>query len=169
MRKFVSLQSVLSILLIAGILASGLAVIPTIPVLAQEGIDQALSKAFSAEQTWLSKQQTAIDKCGALSSKVQELINTAAAQGLDVSSLEDALATFQNSMSSVYSEHQNAANIISGHNGFDASGNISDRQSARETVMNTRRALGNAHMTMTQASWALRDALNAWKNLNFPQ
>jgi septation ring formation regulator EzrA len=161
--------SILSVLLVAGILAGSLAFVPASSAMAQENIEQALTKAYDFEQTWLSKQQTAIDKATQASAKVQELIDKAAASGLDVTALQNALGSFDASMSSVNAEHQSAASALSAHNGFDESGNVTDRQAARETVTTARRALGNAHMTMTQATWALRDAIEAWKNANFPQ
>lgn len=161
--------SILSVFLMAGLLAGSLALVPASNAMAQENIEQALTKAYNFEQTWLSKQQTAIDKATQASAKVQELIDKASASGLDITALQSAIGAFNASMSGVNAEHQNAVSILSAHNGFDESGNVTDRQSARDTVTNARRALGNAHMTMTQASWVLRDAVTAWKNVTFPQ
>lgn len=161
--------SILSVLLAAGMLAGSLAFLPASNALAQGTIDGALTNAYNFEQTWLSKQQTAMDKAAQASAKVQNLINKASAGGLDVTALQSAVSAFNSSMSSVTAEHQNAVSALSSHTGFDAGGNVVDRQAARETVITARRALGNAHMTMTQATWALRDAIKAWKNANFPQ
>ena len=161
--------SILSVLLVAGMLAGSLAFIPASNAMAQENIDGALTTAYNYELTWLSKQQTAMDKATQASAKTQELIDKASASGLDVTALQNALGAFNGSMSGVNAEHQSAASVLSAHNGFDAGGNVTDRQAARETVTTARRALGNAHMTMTQATWALRDAVKAWKNATFPQ
>ncbi len=161
--------SILSVLLIAGLLAGSLAFIPASSVKAQENVEEALTSAYKFEQNWLSKQQITMDKAAQASAKVQELIDKADASGLDVTALQNALSAFNSSMSGVNAEHASAAGILSAHAGFDASGNVTDRQAARETVTTARRALGNAHMIMTQATWALRDAVKAWKNANFPQ
>jgi len=160
--------SILSVLIVAGLLAGSFSFVPASSVMAQDNVDAALTTAYNYELTWLSKQQTAIDKATQASAKVQELIDKAAARGLDVTALQSALDAFNSSMSGVNAEHQTAASVLSEHKGFDAGGNVTDRPAARETVMTARRALGNAHMTMTQATWALRDAVQAWKNANFP-
>lgn len=169
-KKFLS---ILSILLLASIAVVSLAWSPASNALAQsnpqETVNDLLSQAFAAEQTWLSKQQTAIDKADLAANKVQEIIDRAAAKGLDVTVLETALAAFQAAMATVKSDHQTAADILATHAGFDSNGVVTDRPTARQTVMDARRALGTAHMTMTQAFWDLRDAVRAWKDANFPK
>lgn len=165
--------STVSILIIAVLLAGGAALLPVSNVSAmsnsQVDIDRGLTKAYNVELQWLSKQETAIEKANQAGNKVQDLIDKGAAAGFDVSGLQSTLDTFQGEMVTVQSYHQQAADALSAHNGFDGSGNITDRSSARQTVTDARRALGEAHMTMTQASWALRDAVYEWKNVNFPQ
>lgn len=154
-----------TIVIIATLLAVTL--LPTASVFAkgsaQGEIDAALSKAYAAEQTWLGKQEQALAKADQTAAKVQEVIEKAAARGIDISALQSALATFNSSLAGVKSEHQNAASILSAHSGFDGSGNVTDRQAARDTVMNARRALGEAHISLTEASWALRDAVRDWR------
>ena len=76
---------------------------------------------------------------------------------------------FTDAMPTVRSYHQDAASILAAHNGFDANGEVTDRAAARETVKDARRALGEAHMALTQAFWALRDAIEEWKGTTFPQ
>jgi hypothetical protein len=168
-----TVNTLLSVVLIAGMLSAGMALAEVSPAqaapAAQEEIDQVLTKAYTAEQTWLSKQSTAMTKAYDAAAKVQELIDKASAEGLDVSVLQDALIAFNGSMTTVEAHHQEAANVLAAHAGFDAGGAVTDRAAARQTVMDGRRALGNAHMTMTPAFWALRDAINAWRNSTFPQ
>lgn len=165
--------SLLSVLLIACLLAGAFALAPSSSVLAmpeaQEGVDQALQKAYTAEQNWLGKQSTAIDKAYQAVDKVQELIDKAGAEGLDVSALQNALADFNEAMLTVEAHHQNAANALSAHAGFDEVGEVVGRASARQTVMDVRRALGEAHMSLTRASWDLHDAMRAWRAANFPR
>ena len=163
----------LFVLMLSGMLALLLAFAPVSSVMAstepQEDIDDKLSKAFAAEQNWLEKQATAIEKTEQVVEKTQGFIDSAAAQGLDVTVLENALAPFTAAMPTVRSYHQDATGIIAAHEGFDANGEVIDRPAARETVKDARRALGEAHMSMTQAFWALRDAIEEWKETTFPQ
>jgi hypothetical protein len=163
----------LSVFVLACVLAANLALIHNSPVQAmsneQGGVDDALKKAYTAEQNWLGKQQAAIDKANQVVAEVQKVIDAAASHGKDVSSLQAAVTAFNGAMLSVNSNHQNAANILTTHNGFDGSGAIVGWQAARQTVMDARRALGEAHMTLTKATWDLRDAIRNWKNANSVQ
>jgi hypothetical protein len=68
----------------------------------------------------------------------------------------------------VKSGHQSAANILDAHNGFDADGNVTDRQSARMTVLDAKQALWKAHVTMVQAAYNLHQAVRDWEKATFP-
>jgi hypothetical protein len=165
--------SILYVFVIAGLLAASFAVVPTSVAFAkpsqQDGIDDALEWAFESEQYWLDRQTLALDRADRGVEKVQQVIDKAAAYGVDVTALEDALAAFTAELPTVQSFRQDAANILAAHDGFDDSGVVVDRQAARDTVMDARRALGEAHMTLTYASWDLQDAVRDWKDATFPQ
>ena len=164
-------QKIFPLILLTCLAVLGLSLIPSnaFAQTSTEDLDDLLSRAYAAERTWLEKQQTAIDKTDQGVEKVQAIIERAAAQGLDVTALETALAAFQEAMVTVRSEHQTAADILATHAGFDENGVVIDRPAARETVREARRALGSAHMIMTQAVWDLRDAVRAWREANLPQ
>ncbi|HMN00889.1 MAG TPA: hypothetical protein PKC99_17940 [Anaerolineales bacterium] len=162
--------SVLSIFVAAAVLMGSAAFPSTaLAMPAADPLDDALAKAYQAEQQWLAQQQEHIAKLEQAAVKVQELIDKAVAEGYDVSALQSALAAFNSSMTSAKAEYQTAADLLAAHNGFDDQGNVTDRQSARQTLLNARQSLRQAHLTMSQAAMDLRQAVSDWRQANFPQ
>ena len=164
--------SFVSLLVIASLLVGGLSlVIPSnaLALKSADPVEEALTRAYKAEQQWLNNQQQAINKADQPAAEVQQVIDKAAAAGLDVTALQNALAVFNSSMADVKAGHQTAANILAAHNGFDNDGNVIDRQAARVTVLDAKQALWRAHVTMTQAVSDLYRAVKEWKQVTLPQ
>ena len=163
--------SFVSLLVIAGLLVGGfaLAIPSNVKALQPSGpVEEALTRAYKAEQRWLNEQQQAINKADQAAVEVQQVIEKAAAAGLDVTALQNALATFNSSMASVKSGHETAANLLAAHNGFDSDWNVTDRQAARITVLDAKQALWKAHVTMVQAVSDLYRAVKEWKVVTLP-
>lgn len=163
--------SFVSLLVIASLLVSGLSMaIPSnaMALKSADPVEEALTRAYQAEQQWLNNQQQAINKADQAAVEVQQVIDKAIEAGLDVTMLQNALAAFNSSMAVVKSEHQTAANILAAHNGFDIDGNVTDRQAARITVLDTKQALWRAHVTMTQAVSDLYRAVKEWRVVTLP-
>jgi hypothetical protein len=165
-------SSFLSLLVIVSLLIGALSL--AFPAAAQakteaNPADTALTQAFNTENKWLAQQQQAIAKAEQAGAKIQQLIDTAAAEGLDVSVLQNALAAFNAEMATVKAENESAANLLAAHNGFDEQGNVTDRQAARQTVLDAKQALWQAHVTLSQAARSLHQAVREWKQAAFPQ
>lgn len=153
------------------VLAFSVLAIPS-TVLAKPAIapgDPALKQALQAEQKWINTQQDAINKTDQAASKVLEVIDKASAEGLDVTSLQNALSIFNSAISSVKGEHQAAEGLLGTHNGFDGNSDVTDRQSARQTILDVREHLMQAHVTMFQAVHNLHQAVLEWKAATFGQ
>ncbi len=162
--------STLSLLLLAAVLTGVLAFPSTaLAMPAPDPIDDALAKSYQAEQQWLAQQQVHLQKMDEAAAKVQEVIDKAVAEGYDVSALRNALAVFDSQMATVEAEHQTAANLLAAHHGFDENGSVTDRQAARQTLLDARQALRQAHLTMSQAAMDLRQAVKEWKEATFPE
>jgi hypothetical protein len=131
-------------------------------------VDQNLANQFKREQNFLTVQQTHMDKAKLIVPKLQDLINKAKQNGKDVSSLESALATFNTQIASAQAPHDTAAGILSTHTGFDDNGKVTDRQAARQTVLNARQSLLEAHLDIVQAVANLRLAIVSWRLANQP-
>lgn len=129
--------------------------------------DPALKQALQAEQRWFNAQQDAINKTDQAASDVQKVIDAASADGLDVTALQNALNAFNSALSSVKSEHQAAESLINTHNGFDGNGEVTERQAARQTVLDIRTHLMQAHVTLTQAVHNLHNAVLDWRAATF--
>lgn len=169
MRK---LNLFLSVFLLASFLASALSFAFPAPAFALDEANaagEALSKAFKTEQKWLTNQAQAITKADQAAAEIQQLIEKASAEGLDVTLLQEALSVFNGEMAAVRAEHQRASDILAAHNGFDAEGNVIDQQPARVTVLDAKQALWKAHVTLSQAARNLHQAAREWRQVTFPQ
>ena len=124
--------------------------------------DQDLQKAYANDQAWLTKQQDNLSKANDAVAKTQDLISQAQAKGLDTSALEAALATFQAQLATAQASDGTAASVLSAHNGFDASGNVTDTTAAAQTVKDATQALKDGGDTLAQASSDLKTAVQAW-------
>jgi uncharacterized protein YlxW (UPF0749 family) len=125
--------------------------------------DQVLKNELKREQTWLNTQQNHLDKANQAAAKAQELIDAAKSEGKDVAALEAGLAVFKNQISSAQSAHDVACGILSTHAGFDADGNITDRDAAHQTIISARQSLENAHKMIDQAVRDLNRVVKDWK------
>ncbi len=161
-----------SIFILASLLATTLGMVFPTTALAMGSHapgDTALTQAFNAEQRWLDVQQQYIQKAEAVSAQMQQLIDTASAAGLDVLALKNALASYNNQLGPVKSQHQSAASLLATHNGFGNDGSVSNRLAARQTVLDARQALFGAHIDLIQAVHNLRQAVRDWRAAVIPQ
>ncbi len=129
-------------------------------------VDAWLKKDYQVEQNWLAKQQDNLNKTVAVVTNVQNLITKANGQGKDTTALVNALATFQSQIATSQSSHNTAGSILSTHNGFDANGNVIDRDAARLTVNSARQSLSDAHVLLWQAANDLHHAIKEWRENN---
>ncbi|MCS6992463.1 MAG: hypothetical protein NZP74_01390 [Anaerolineales bacterium] len=93
--------------------------------------------------------------------RVEDLIAKAKEQGKDVAAAEKALADYKQALAQAKPFYEQAVSLVQTHEGFDASGKVTDLEKARETV----RALGEAvkqyRETLREPLRALREALKA--------
>jgi alpha-L-arabinofuranosidase len=144
---------------------------PTVTAAAQgttppsgEAVRQKLADRYQRELHWLNIQATNLSKADEVSAKVQNLINAAQARGLDVTGLVNTLNKFNTDIANAQLMHDNAANVLNAHNGFDASGNVTDITAARQTLQDARSNLKNAHDSLIAAFHDLRTAIDAWRD-----
>ncbi len=164
--------SFLFLLALAGLWVGAVSVAFPAPVLAmpaQNSADEALTRAYKAEQQWLNSQQQAIQKADQAAVQVQQVMDKALEAGLDVTALQNALGQFNSAISTVKTGHQSAAEQLSIHAGFDADGNVIDRQAARITVLDAKQALWKAHVSLSQAVRDLYRAVSEWKQATLPR
>lgn len=168
-----TLWTVASGLLVVALTAAALVAVPAAPAYADDGTPPTpersrdrgtrLERAFEREKDWLGRQSDNLGKAGAASEKLSGLIEKAKANGVDVSSLEAALATFERQIAIAEHQHGEAEAIIDAHTGFNGGGKVTDPAQALETVKSAGGALHEAAQTMKSAGQGLREAVRAWR------
>ena len=136
---------------------------PTRTPRAGQQIDQEIVFAFQREQNWLELEQIHITQAGQVISKGQALLDKAQSKGVDVADLSAALAAFTTEAANARTTHDQAAAILNARNGFDANGNVVDRQAAHQTVLDALTPLRQTHLTLAKAVLDLRIALQTWR------
>jgi hypothetical protein len=128
-----------------------------------------LDKAYEREQSARSQQSNNLTKANGIVAKVQAYITNQKAKGLDTSALEAALSTYQTQLGTAQSSHDTAASVLSGHAGFDGSGNVTDAGQARQTVISARQSLLDAHTALAQGGKDLRAAIQQFRDTKVQQ
>ncbi len=158
------------------VLAGAIAAVPTTALAApatppaqgqlRQARDARLEQAYRREQEWLNTQQTNLGRMTSVAGKVQQFITTQQGKGKDVTALQAALTTFNSQIASAQAAHTTAANVLSAHAGFDASGKVTDAAQARQTLLDARQSLRDAHNVMRQAVLDLHRAVRTWRQEN---
>ena len=136
---------------------------PTRTPRAGQQADQELTFTLQREQNFLQRQQIHLTQAQQVAAKAQTLIDRADAKGVDVTDLKNALAAFNSQVAAAKATHDQAASILSAKNGFDANNQVTDRQTAHQTLLDARNALRQAHLTLQNAVLSLRTAAQNWR------
>ena len=159
--------------LIAVIAALGLAMLPAVPAYAlgqsagerPQLTDERLAEIWAKQVALFEKQGQLLDKADTIIAKVEELIARLQEQGIDTSSLNAALAAFEDAVRAARPVHAQANGIVNSHKGFDNNGQVVDRQQAIESVRalgdnlkEFRATMGTTLQDIRQAFTALREA-----------
>jgi len=100
--------------------------------------------------------------------KAQERIDKAAQSGKDVSALQSALNAFEAAAKVAKPIYDSIGGIVSTHQGFDASGKVTDAEQAKSTVKDLHTKMLDLKTAMGGTGKALRDALKAFREANKP-
>jgi hypothetical protein len=129
-------------------------------------LNQALTNIYQREQTWLSVQSNTLTDANTIAVNMQNWINTLKAQGKDTGALSTALSAFNAQVATAQTAHDKASSILTGHAGFDNSGQVTDRGQAVTTLRTAFQLLQSAHLTLLSAAVNLRLAVRNWINAN---
>ena len=126
------------------------------------------------EQAW-ARQTTNYAKLGkvfvdtdAQIAKFQARIDKAKANGKDVTALQSALNSFASAAKSAKPIYESMNGIVNSHQGFDASGKVTDAVQAKATVQEFRAKMLELKSAMGGTGKALRQALKAFRDANKP-
>jgi len=120
------------------------------------------------EKIW-ARQLKAYEKMGKAEGfveKAQGLIDRASANGKDVSAVQAALDAFEEAIKDARPVYESANGIVNSHQGFDATGNVTDPEKAKETVQQMGGKLKEIREAMHGTGKALREAIQAFREAN---
>jgi hypothetical protein len=126
--------------------------------------DGKLTDAYKNLNNWLGIQPTNIGKLSDASSKLQDYITKAKANGEDTSSLEAVLADLNTKIPQSQSYHDQAASTLGTHAGFDSNGNVTDEATAHQTLQSAREQLNNSKNINAALAQEVKNALQSWKD-----
>ncbi len=122
-----------------------------------------LENLLIREKLALGNQQTRLEMSHTVAVSTQTFIDNQKNAGKNVSTLESALSTFTQAISQAEVDHATANNLLAAPAGFDASGQVIDRNVALQTLRSAGRSLRQAHLTLTQATLDLRLAVQIYR------
>jgi len=125
-----------------------------------------LKQAYQRVQGALGNLENAISKASGGDGKVQDLINKGNEAGLDISSLQAALSSFDPAAAEAQASCTDASRILSSHAGFDSAGNVTDPAAARQTVQGAATALKEGASALKGAGSSLAASVRAWAEAN---
>jgi glycine/D-amino acid oxidase-like deaminating enzyme len=154
--------------LLFGLAAPAFAQTATPPAPDQERRHQRLERLLQRELNWLEGQADHLARAGEAVARTEAFIDKAKAEGKDTGSLEAALRDFQARLTEAQAAHDEAQALLDARAGFDADGQVTDPQAARQTLADAGRALGQARFDLRQAEIDLRQAVREFRRANRP-
>jgi hypothetical protein len=121
-----------------------------------------LSRIYQRELNLLEKQAERLDNTANVVAKVEAMIERAREKGLDVSGLEAALAAYQSTVAEARVAHDEAAETLRTHTGFDDDGKVTNVEEAVRTVNQARKTLTQVHRLLDRAGRTLRLDIRRW-------
>jgi hypothetical protein len=141
---------------------------PTPPPPSQTANYPRLERAWAHAQNLYQREGDRLAKADAFITKAQSLIDKATQKGWDTSAVQTALDTFAAVIPAAKAAHEPGAAIIASHNGFDASGKVTDRVTAIATLKALHQVLKDTHTAMNGTGVALRDAVKTFRDAHRP-
>ncbi|GAB4502900.1 MAG: hypothetical protein Fur0035_24580 [Anaerolineales bacterium] len=121
-----------------------------------------LQKAFAREQKIVER----LGHADEFLARIEKLVEKASQNGKDVSAIQAALTDLKAAMQSAQPNLDQAAQILATGSGFDASGKVTNLDSARETVRSAGEALKAYRAAVKDEFQALRAAIQAFREAN---
>lgn len=130
--------------------------------------NEQLEKAWARQLKIYERLGKAFEDTDAHIAKFQEMIDKAAGNGKDVTSLQAALDAYEAALVASRPQYETLGPVISAHAGFDAEGKVTDAETAKATVKETREQMKAIKESMGGSYKALREAVKAFREANKP-
>jgi hypothetical protein len=127
-----------------------------------------LELVWAHAQTVYQRQGYLLSLADDFIARAQILIDRANSKGWDTSAVQTALDAFNSVIPAARSAHFPGAAIITGHNGFNAAGRVTDRTAAIETAKSLVQVLKDTRAAMNGTGRALRAVIKAFRDSHRP-
>ena len=114
------------------------------------------------------RQGRILDRADEMVERFQDRIDRMEENGKDVTALQAALDTFEDALKEAHPIYESAKGIINSHQGFDADGEVTDREKALETIRDLGAKLKEIREIVGEPGKALREAIKAFRDANRP-
>src|SRR5262249_22926534 len=126
-----------------------------------------LQRAWAREQTMYSRIGDLLNRADAMVSNIQDRIDQARSNGKNVSQVQSALDAFSAALKDVHPIYAGMNGLMTSHQGFDASGNVTDVDQAYQTVQAVHAKFMEIRATgIRETARALRQAIQAYRQAN---
>jgi hypothetical protein len=163
-------------ILLAIVAALGLASLPLVSVSAAGEYDspvperqissERLERVWARQLRLYERIGNGLEREDRFVERVQGQIDRAEANGKDVTRVKAALDAFEAALKDARPIYESANGIVNSHQGFDDSGNVTDSETARETVQAMREKLQEIKDSMDGTRRALYEAIKAFREAN---
>jgi len=126
--------------------------------------DEYIENLLLREKLALSNQQIRLELSHTVMETTQAYIDRQKSDGKDTTTLENALAAFNQAVLESEEYNATAANLLASPAGFDANGQVIDREMARQTIRAAGQSLRQAHLAITSGTLDLRLAVQTYRN-----
>jgi len=157
-----ALSALIGLSILAMPSASVLAAPPAAPPV-QQGDGSRLELLLKRLNLALDGQSQRLRLAGESADLVQEWIDVLNSEEKDTAPLQAALDQFNADLVTAQASHDEAANILGAHAGFDNDGKLTDRPQAIDTLVSAGRALRDCHRTLVDATIHLRRSIQDWR------
>lgn len=123
-----------------------------------------LAWVYQRQLNLLERQAKRLENTANVVKKIEAWIERASRKGLDVSGLEEALVGYQATVAEAQAAHDEAAQVLRIHAGFDEDGQVTHFDEALRTVNQAHKSLIQAHRLLDKAGRTLRQDVRRWIN-----
>jgi hypothetical protein len=130
--------------------------------------DEKIEEIWARQQQAYERMGKAFEDTDAHIARFQSMIDKAAANGKDVTSLQAALNAYETALLASEPAYEELGQVFRTHSGFDANGKVTDSEKAKVTIKEARQGMKAIKDSMGGTFKALREAIKAFREANKP-
>ena len=158
----------LAALLVTSVYASGLNDPTNPPADTTQLSDERLERVWARLQRGYERQGRMLERADGMVERFQNLIDRMNENGKDTTTLQAALDAYEEALKEAHPIYESAKGILNSHQGFDANGQVTEREKAIETVKELGNKLKEVRQITGEPGKALREALRAFRDAHRP-